>query len=149
MNRTTHRYIGHFDVSLKNWVASLRERTAPALYQDSTDYSAWINLNNYVQMNEPFGLLPFNDQTCKRISMLPFNDTFSKQHPNSTTRHQFLSRLQGTWFTVLPVHTHEERMLFQSLTYSSPLLQVSNGPTSSPSHPCSMVMQMALTFFTR
>lgn len=129
MNRTAHRYIGHFDVSLKNRVASLRGYAAHALCEDLTDYGAWVNLDNYAQTNEPFGLLPFDDQTRKRVSMLPFdNSTPSKQHPNSTTRHRFLSGLQGTQFAVLPVHTRKEHSLFQSLTHSSPLFSNTQRP---------------------
>jgi hypothetical protein len=129
LNRTAHRYIGHFDVSLKNRVASLRGCAAHALREDPTDYGAWINLNNYAQTNEPFGLLPFDDQTRKCVSMLPFDNSMpSKQHPNSTTRHWFLSGLQGTRFTVLPVHTRKEHTLFQSLIHSSPLFANTQQP---------------------
>jgi len=118
-NRTASRYVGHFNVPLKNRVVSLRERAANVLHQDSTDYGGWVNLNNYAQMNEPFGLLPLNDRTRQHGSMLPFDGDFLKQHRK--TRHQFLSNLQGTRFAVLPIHTGEERSLFQSLTRSSPL----------------------------
>jgi len=89
------------------------------LHQDSTDYGGWVNLDNYAQMNEPFGLLPFNDQTRQHGSMLPFNANFLKQRPK--TRHQFLSSLQGTQFAILPIHTGKEHSLFQSLTCSLPL----------------------------
>ena len=121
-NRTASRYVGHFNIPLKSRVASLRERAANVLRQDSTDYyggGGWVNLDNYAQTNEPFGLLPFNNQTRQHGSMLPFDASFLKQHPK--TRHRFLSSLQGTQFAILPIHTGEERSLFQSLTRSSPL----------------------------
>lgn len=127
MNRTGRRYIGHFDVALKNRVASLRERATQALRPDATDYvSSWVNLDNYQQTNEPFGLLPFDGPARERGSMLPYDPAFLKEHPR--TRHQFLSNLQGTRFAVLPVHTREERTLFQSFAHSSPLF-------SGPQHP--------------
>ncbi|KAF8836745.1 hypothetical protein BDN67DRAFT_1005294 [Paxillus ammoniavirescens] len=62
-----------------------------------------------------------NIRTCKHVSMLPFDNNLLKQHPKLRIHHQFLSNLQGTHFTVLPVHTRKECTLFQSLTNSSPL----------------------------
>ena len=120
-NRTASRYVGHFNIPLKNRVASLRERATNVLHRlDSTgDYGGWVNLDNYARTHEPFGLLPLNNRTRQHGSMLPFDANFLKQHPK--TRHQFLSGLQGTQFAVLPIHTGEERSLFQSLTRSSPL----------------------------
>lgn len=138
MNRTAHRYIGHFDIPLKNRTASLRDRAAHTLHDDTTDYGAWVNLDNYAQTNEPFGLLPFDDQMRKRVSMFPFDNAHSGQDLDPMTlaspqagpriRHQFLSSMQGTRFAVLPVHTREERTLFLSLTNSSPLFTNTKQP---------------------
>ena len=64
-NCTASCYVGHFNIPLKNQVASLRECATNVLHQsDSTsDYGSWVNLDNYAQMDEPFGLLPLNNQT--------------------------------------------------------------------------------------
>ena len=52
-NRTASRYSGHFNIPIKNRVASLREGAANVLHQDSTDYGGWANFDNYAQMDEP------------------------------------------------------------------------------------------------
>jgi hypothetical protein len=119
MNRTGHRYIGHFDVPLKNRVASLRQRTSHALSDNGGVLSSgWVNGDDYEEMQEPFGILPFDDDTLKRSGMLPFSSMFVKEN---NIRYVHLSQMQGTQFAVLPVHSREERALFQAYAESSPM----------------------------
>ncbi|KAG0702960.1 hypothetical protein DFH29DRAFT_998915 [Suillus ampliporus] len=117
LNRSGLRYIGHFDVPLKNRVASLREHTSHAFRQDFDSHSGgWVNGDNYEEMKEPFGILAFDDDTLRRGGMLPFSSTFVKENK---IRYEHLGWMQGTRFAVLPVHSREERALFQAYAESS------------------------------
>ncbi|KAG2103735.1 uncharacterized protein F5147DRAFT_775862 [Suillus discolor] len=119
MNRTGRRYIGHFDVPLKNRVASLCQRTSHALSDDTGVLSSgWVNGDDYEEMQEPFGILPFDDDTLKHSGMLPFSSMFVKEND---IRYVHLSQMQVTRFAVLPVHSCEERALFQAYAESSPM----------------------------
>ena len=124
-NRTGQRYIGHFDISLKNRLASLREKTLSALHRHPVvGYGNWINGNDYEQTQEVFGILPFDAAVCQDLGMLQYNEQFVKdQHP----RHQWLSKQQQVRFAVLPVHTHDERLLFHLYAEHSPLFTSLNG----------------------
>lgn len=84
-------------------------------------------------MKEPFGILAFDDDTLRRSGMLPFSSTFVKENK---IRYERLSWMQGTLFAVLPVHSREERALFQAYAESSPLFDGPQQPdfTALASH---------------
>ena len=74
-NGTASRYAArHFTIPIKSRVASLCERAANVLHQDSTDCGGWANLDNYA---------PFDDQTRQHGSMPPFDADFLKQRPKT------------------------------------------------------------------
>ncbi|KIK78260.1 hypothetical protein PAXRUDRAFT_164440, partial [Paxillus rubicundulus Ve08.2h10] len=121
------QYVGHFDIVLKNRVASLRERAASALHEDvAIGHGSWVNGDNYKKTNEPFGLQPFNETALKCSEMLPFSSKFLSEHKK--VQHQHLSKIQGTRFAALPVHTREEHTLFQAYADSLPLFNASQQP---------------------
>ncbi|KAF8419486.1 hypothetical protein L210DRAFT_3766619 [Boletus edulis BED1] len=125
-NRTGKSYIGHFDIRLKNRVASLVEMTAGYFNQDpSSGHGKWVNGNNYKHTNESFGVLPFTKSVQRKLSMLPYHHTFAQEQK---IHHRYLSERQETRFAVLPIHTRSERALFQLYADTSPHFSSSSGP---------------------
>ncbi|KAG6379505.1 hypothetical protein JVT61DRAFT_9996 [Boletus reticuloceps] len=125
-NRTGQRYIGHFDIPLKNCIAELRERTSHALHQDvGAGYGKWVNGNDYEHTKEIFGILPFDEATRQQTGMLPYNSAFTR---DQNVRHPYLSKQQGTRFAVLPIHTQHERDLFRAKVATSQLFAGPNLP---------------------
>jgi len=118
--------VGHFDVLLKNRVSSLLEATSRYFNRDpQVGYGQWVNGNNYKRTTESFGILPFDDNTQKHFSMLPYSRVFAEEQK---IRHRFLSERQGTRFAVLPIHTRSERAIFQLYANTSPHFARSESP---------------------
>jgi hypothetical protein len=89
------------------------------LVNPSTKLKGWINTDFYEPTKEVIGVLPIplEVQHTNRLSayiesLQDLCDSDQRKNPN---QHQFLTRLQGTWKAVLPVHTPAERKLFQEL----------------------------------
>lgn len=128
-NCTGHRYVGHFDISLKNEIASLQQQTCHALTQSADiGYGKWVNGRDYMQTKEVFGILPFDKTVQEHGGMSPYSNIFVKDNP---VCHQFLSQKQGTCFAVLPIHSHAECLLFQAYVESSPLFSDPEQPDFS------------------
>ncbi|KAG1721543.1 uncharacterized protein EDB91DRAFT_1256463 [Suillus paluster] len=70
-----------------------------------------------------FGMIQFSPAFFKPLRMLEFNEVFAHEQ---NIRHKFVAESQGTLMAILPVHTCEERDLFQLLVQSSPLFSDSN-----------------------
>ncbi|KAG1848574.1 hypothetical protein F4604DRAFT_130963 [Suillus subluteus] len=118
MNRTNKAYIGHFHIPLKNRVSRLLDLTADAILSNNANRTGWVNGNDYEQTCETFGMIQFSPAFFKPLGMMEFNGTFAREQ---RLRHQFVAESQGTLMAVLPIHTREERDLFQLLVTSSPL----------------------------
>ena len=71
-----------------------------------------MNGNNFVQANEPFGILPIPDTTRTRIGLLPYHAVQSRE---TRARHDWLASKQGTRFVVGPIYTKTERILFKMM----------------------------------
>ena len=111
---------------LKNQVSSLLELTAQYFDREpQLGYGQWVNGDNYKPTTESFGILPFDDRTRMRLSMLPYSRSFAHEQK---VRHRYLSERQCTRIAVLPVHTREERALFQLYASSSPHFSRSEKP---------------------
>ncbi|KAL6307399.1 hypothetical protein BKA93DRAFT_747778 [Sparassis latifolia] len=103
-------YIGHFDIPLKNQVASMLDILSSSDVFDADVkrlHGSWLNGNDYARVNED------SDTPYARV-----------QPP----RHHYLSKRQGTQFAVLPVHTREERDLFQLFVDLLPLFKMPGQP---------------------
>ncbi|KAJ8582357.1 hypothetical protein M405DRAFT_876164 [Rhizopogon salebrosus TDB-379] len=119
MNRTGKPYIGHFNVPLKNRVSRLLTLTADAIIPGGSDFvHGWVNGNDYELAQETFGMIQFSPTFFRPLGMLDFNEVFAREQKIC---HKFIAESQGTLVAILPVHTCEERDLFQLLIHSSPL----------------------------
>ncbi|KAG1831167.1 hypothetical protein F4604DRAFT_1864865 [Suillus subluteus] len=118
MNRTNKAYIGHFHILLKNCISRLLDLTADAILSDNANRTGWVNGNDYEQTCETFRMIQFSPAFFKPLGMMEFNGTFAREQ---RLRRQFVAESQGTLMAVLPIHTREERDLFQLLVTSSPL----------------------------
>ncbi|CDO73771.1 hypothetical protein BN946_scf185015.g99 [Trametes cinnabarina] len=119
MNRTGRKYLGHFDIPLKNHTAHLLDLlTAADVFTSGTRHlrGGWVNGDDYQRAAETFGIVRFSETTRQRLGMLPYSADFVR---DQGPRHQYLSERQGTRFAVLPVHTRAERDLFHLLIGST------------------------------
>jgi hypothetical protein len=87
-------------------------------------YGNWINGNDYEQTQEVFGILPFDAAVRQDLGMLQYDEQFVQ---DQKPRHQWLSKQQRVQFAVLPVHTHDESLLFHLYAENSPLFTSLNG----------------------
>ncbi|KAF9218760.1 hypothetical protein BS17DRAFT_822460 [Gyrodon lividus] len=91
-NRMGHRYIGHFNVPLKNEITALQQCTQNTLAQSADiGYGNWVNGKDYAQTKETFGVLPFDEMTQAQNGMLPYSSTFTKEND---IHHQFLAYVE-------------------------------------------------------
>jgi hypothetical protein len=119
LNRSGRKYIGHFDIPLKNCVASLLDfLTLQNTFNNERPINrgGWVNGNDYQDAGETFGILRFDATVCETYCMLPYD---SQTAHEMATCHQWLSDRQGTLFAVVPVHTREEQDIFSLLMETS------------------------------
>jgi hypothetical protein len=74
--------------------------------------AGWVNGNDYERSSETFGILPVLEDARRKLSMLPYH---SEHAATMKIHHADLAKLQGTRSAVLPVHTNEEKALYQML----------------------------------
>jgi len=114
MNRTGKAYIGSYDIWTRNQITHLldilstRFTTLPA----DSNFSGWVNGNQYERSTEVFGILPLPQQTRVQLGLLDFHPLFAKKHD---IKHAYLAQQQNARTAVLPVHTKAERWLFAFL----------------------------------
>jgi hypothetical protein len=86
----------------------------------------WVNGNNYMCSIETFGIMPIPEITHQYLGMVPFDP---KHVETQKIRHAYLAQAQGTLCAILPIHTHEERVLFRDLA------SLDTGPLAGPKQP--------------
>jgi len=118
LNRTGKAYTGHFNVPLKNHLAHLLDLTTDAMLSHTVVRSGWVNGNNYESANETFGMIQLSPTLFKPLGMFEFSQEYAHEQK---IRHKYIAEHQGTLVAVLPIHTRNERDLFQLLSQSSPL----------------------------
>jgi hypothetical protein len=60
--------------------------------------------------SETFVILPSSANTCTKLSMLDYHPDFAREHK---IHHPHLAQHQQTHMVILPVHTAEEKALYQ------------------------------------
>jgi len=119
LNRTGYRYVGHFDVALKNRIASLLDSLiACDTFNEERPVGrgGWVNGNDYDNAGETFGIMQLDPEARETYGMLP---NIPQSARETKVRHQWLAERQGTMFAITPVHTREERDIFTLLMESS------------------------------
>ncbi|KAF9231665.1 hypothetical protein BU15DRAFT_68145 [Melanogaster broomeanus] len=117
-NRTGKAYAGHFHVPLKNRLAHLLDVTDGAMLPNTVVRTGWVNGNNYQFADETFGMIRLLPTLFKPLGMFEFSEEYAREQK---IRHKYVAERQGTLVAVLPIHTRDERDLFQLLAHSSPL----------------------------
>jgi hypothetical protein len=107
-----YKYVGHFDITLKNCVTALLDQLVHSDVfnnEHSTGCGGWVNGNNYEDPGETFGIIQFDPKKCETYGILSNNPQSAH---NVKTHHQWLAKCQGTMFAVVLVHTPEEHDIF-------------------------------------
>ncbi|EIW52507.1 uncharacterized protein TRAVEDRAFT_24023 [Trametes versicolor FP-101664 SS1] len=128
LNRTGRKYLGHFDIPLKNRTARILDTLAAAeTFSSQVRHlrSGWVNGDDYTRADEVFGILRFDENTQQRLGMLPYSPDFVR---DTRPRHAYLSERQGTRFAVLPVHSRDERDLFHLLVETATVTTAATQP---------------------
>lgn len=123
MNSTGIRYSGHFSIWTTN---SLQEHLALVqdVLSDARPLTGWVNGNLYMPTSEVAGVLPIPEDVRVKSGMGPYIASL-----HSKQRHHYLAFLQGTRKAILPIHSPEEKKLFQELMASNSTF---NDRTSGP-----------------
>jgi hypothetical protein len=119
LNRTGYKYVGHFDITLKNSVASrLDQLIARDTFNSERPIGrgGWVNGNDYQDAGETFGIMRFDPKVRDTYGMHPYNPEIAQE---MKTRHRWLSERQGVMFAAVPVHTRDERDIFALLMETS------------------------------
>ncbi|KAK0246140.1 hypothetical protein EDD85DRAFT_944545 [Armillaria nabsnona] len=124
-NSTGQRYKGHFDLWLTNKRQTLLNSEVIHTYvPTSHPVTGWINGDLYIPTTEVFGILPIPTSIQVSSAITSFNEV------DPPKKFQYLARKQGTRFTVLTVHTAEEKQLFSDCMLNEPLFTAA--PKSEP-----------------
>ncbi|KAF8224327.1 hypothetical protein L208DRAFT_1512518, partial [Tricholoma matsutake] len=82
----------------------------------------WVNGNLYTQTTEVFGILPVPSDVQTSAGMTPFDPT------NPPQSHLYLAKKQGTRFTVLTLHTDDEKKWFSRFMRTESAFSSPRGP---------------------
>ncbi|KAJ7579953.1 hypothetical protein C8J56DRAFT_1058250 [Mycena floridula] len=122
-NTTGQHYRGHYDL----WLTNRRQRLLNSelikqLIPSSSPLAGWVNGDLYVQTKEVFGILPIPESVKLSSHIIAYDE---QSRPKRFT---YLARKQDAHFTVLSVHTTEERQLFSNFMHNDISFSGPSGP---------------------
>lgn len=96
--------------------------TRDAMKPNPTARGGWVNGNDYAPVNETFGMIKLSPTFFKPLGMFELSAQYAL---DQKIHFRYIAEHQGTLLPILPVHTREERDLFQLLASSSPHFSIS------------------------
>lgn len=121
-NSTSQHYCGHFNI----WITNEIQELLVYLEEFFTNVPAttgWVNGNLYTATKEMAGVLLISPNIHELSGMAGYEPTLDSQQS-----YGFLANLQGTRKPILPVHSPNERQLFQKLLHKNNAFNSPSGP---------------------
>ncbi|KIK53595.1 hypothetical protein GYMLUDRAFT_250297 [Collybiopsis luxurians FD-317 M1] len=109
-NSSGKKFCGHDYIWLTNKIQELEITIANHYPEFEPSPLTWVNGNLYQPTNEVLGVLPLPSSVLEMAGIQPFVPGLDNKKKQG-----FLAQLQGTCKAVLPVHTVQERKLFNTL----------------------------------